>query len=224
MKTTTWRARHHLTPGDLDFVLEALARTPGEREGLLRLLSDPEEIDRILDSDRLAARVGQPGGALRLSTRLFFYLGVRRVCRAYGMEDRDVAEYLACMLAEFSHRDALVHPFGTRAEPMLLSIDLALSLQAASAGQRFHLHASAGNHYLFMTSFFAAFIERRRNRRGAPGVGYYEGVGRRSYAAARDHRLAREYELEAVFDALASAFPETRQVLSDLNAEWGTAA
>lgn len=190
----------------------------------MRLLAEPGEIDRILDSDRLAARVAEQGAALQISARLFFYLAVRRALRADGLDDRDLAEYLAGMLAEFARRENLSHPFGEKASPLLLSIDLALELNAATAGQRFHLHASAGNHYLFMTSFFAAFIEQRRQRRGAPGVAYYEGIGRRSYACARDHRLAREYALENVFDALVHAFPETRHALGELRAEWNHAA
>lgn len=224
MAETAWRARHHLTAGDLEFVLDALAKTPAGREGLMRLLSEPAEIDRILDSERLAAQLAEPAVGMSLSSRLFFYLAVRRVLREAGLEDRDLAEYLAGMLSEYARREHLTHPFGTRAEPLLLSVDLALELTAASAGQQFHLHASAGNHYLFMTSFFAAFIERRRERRGAPGLPYYEGVGRHSYACARDHRLAREYALENIFDALATAFPEARQALAKLSAGWSTAA
>jgi hypothetical protein len=224
MAATEWRARHHLSAGDLDFVVDTLARTSAGRDGLLRLLADPQEIDRILDSERLAARLGEGSSALSLSSRLFFYLSVRRALRARGLEDRDLAEYLAGMLADFARGEHLNQPFGGDAEPLLLSIDLFRQVEAASDGQRFHLHASAGNHYLFMTSFFAGFIERRRERRGAPGLGYYEGVGRQSYARARDHRLAREYAMEDLFDALASAFPETRQALAGLNAQWGHAA
>lgn len=224
MAVSYTRSRHHLSEGDLTFILEALADTPAGQEGLLRLLVDPEEADRILDSDRLYAKLLESGAYLRLSTRLFFYLNVRRVLRARGLEDHDLAEYIACMLAEFARHENVGHPFGLDAEPMLLSIDYFARVQEASGGQRFHLHAAAGNHYLFMTSFFATFIEKRQSRKGAPGVSFYEGIGRQSYAEARDHRLAREYDMRATFDALTNAFADARQALGELGVLWTSAA
>lgn len=224
MADTYARPRHHLSEGDLEFILDTLTETASARGSLLHLLADPEEIDRILDSERLFITVLESGGYLRLSTRLFFYLSVRRALRDRGMDDRDLADYLACMLAEFSQREKLLHPFGPEAGPMLLGIDYLARLEAAARSQQFHLHAAAGNHYLFMTSFFAAFIEKRRLRRGAPGVEYYQSIGRRSYAEARDHRLAREYDMAAMFDVLVHAFVEARLALSQLNAVWNPAA
>ena len=224
MREDLARPRHHLSSTDLEFVTRALTKTASGAEALWRLLVDPGEIDRILDSDRLYASLEDSVGQVQLSPRLFFYLTVRRAFRTVGIEDRDLAEYVACMLADFSRSENVAHPFGAEAVPMLLSIDLMAAISAASHGERFHLYTSAGNHYLFMTSFFPAFIENRRSRRGAPGLGYYENVGRQSYAQARDHRLAREYAMEALFDGLVHAFPEARVALSEMQSRWGHGA
>jgi hypothetical protein len=59
-------------------------------------------------------------------------------------------------------------------------------------------------------------IRFRTERKGAPGLHYYEGVGRANFRAASDHYLARKYELDAIFDTLAERFQETRLALNDL--------
>jgi hypothetical protein len=52
--------------------------------------------------------------------------------------------------------------------------------------------------------------------KGAPGLGYYEGLGRMNFRAASDHRLAREYDLDGIFSLLAERFQETRLALNDV--------
>lgn len=218
MRCEHTRARHHLTAGDVEFLLSALADTPKSREALTRLIVDPEALDLILESKRLFEALKDNTLWAQVSSRFFFYVCIRREFCSHGLEDRELADYVSGILAEFSRRENLFFPFKDEGAPMLMSMDYYREVGNASQGQRFHLHASAGNHYLFMTSFFANFIEERARRKGAPGVGYYENVGRLSYAAARDHRLAREYALEEVFDQLAVAFPEARAGLSDVAA------
>jgi FMN phosphatase YigB (HAD superfamily) len=41
-------------------------------------------------------------------------------------------------------------------------------------------------------------------------------LGRTSYREAGGHRLARQYELDGIFDQLAEHFEETRSALNDL--------
>ena len=52
--------------------------------------------------------------------------------------------------------------------------------------------------------------------RGAPSLSYYEGLGRSNFKAAGDHRLARTYALDGIFNDLAERFQETRRALNDL--------
>ena len=45
---------------------------------------------------------------------------------------------------------------------------------------------------------------------------YYERLGRSSYLAASDHRLAQEYHLTDIYHTLAEEFPKARKALNDL--------
>ena len=46
---------------------------------------------------------------------------------------------------------------------------------------------------------------------------YYQDLGRASYRAASQHRLAARYELERVFDTLSDQFEPARLALNDLS-------
>jgi hypothetical protein len=63
---------------------------------------------------------------------------------------------------------------------------------------------------------FPERIRARAERRGAPDLRYYEELGRSSYRAASDHRLARKYQLSDIFNTLAERFAATRVALNDL--------
>ncbi|MFP4541242.1 MAG: hypothetical protein ACLFR7_06395 [Opitutales bacterium] len=216
MEETSWSARHCLSAGDVEFLLNAMTDDDANRDGLFRLLADPDSLDQILDSESLTRALEKGEGAVRLSSRLFFYVLLRRALLEVGLEDRDLADYVAGVCAECVRAGRLTQPFRERQTALLLSIDYAQELDAAQGSRRFHLMSAAGNHYLFMTGFFAAYIEARAQRRGAPGVGYYMGIGQRSFATARDHRLAREYALDAIFDTLVQAFPQVRLSLCEV--------
>jgi hypothetical protein len=69
---------------------------------------------------------------------------------------------------------------------------------------------------LFLSGVFPDRIRFCAERTGAPGITYYEGLGRAHYRAASDHRLARKYELQSIFDTLAERFQDTRLALNDL--------
>lgn len=215
MSTFLQKSRHYLTEGDMEFVLGVLSQSVQERAGLQQLLYDPEELDQVLDSPALWTALWDRRISYRGTARLYFYLLVRHALLEVGLEDRDTAEYVANMLADQGQADNWLFPFSDRQARFLHSVDYLRDLQAASGSQRFFLHASAGNHYLFMTAFFARFIEQREERRGAPGIGYYEQVGIHSYEHARDHRLAKEYALADTFDRLAQHFPPVRRKLAE---------
>ncbi|MCC5840261.1 MAG: hypothetical protein JJT96_09060 [Opitutales bacterium] len=208
------RSRHFLSEDDLAFIQETLAKTPADRDALLELLIDPDEADKLLDHPALFNACDRPRLTGNLSLRLFFYIRLRKVFSTLGVDDRDLADYVACQLAEAAHRDRWLFPFSQTREPMLYAIEYFRDVETASGSQAFFLHASAGNHYLFMTGLFAPFLEKRKARRGAPGPAFYESLGARSYAKARDHRLAREYGMVELFDHLSSSFPHLRAALA----------
>src|SRR5437879_7225594 len=81
---------------------------------------------------------------------------------------------------------------------------------------RFYIRAHIGNYSLFLSGIFPDRIRFRAELRGAPDLRYYEELGRSNYRVASDHRLARKYDLDGIFNTLAERFQTTRLALNDL--------
>ena len=105
MKVIQPNCRAQFAAEDIDFVLSVLGRKLGTAECLVNLLSDPDSRDLILDDEALLHALLERGGCVRVSTRLYFYILVRHGLRRAGINDRAVADYVAEMLAEFSHAE-----------------------------------------------------------------------------------------------------------------------
>lgn len=225
MSAHTLSNRHHLSEGDIDFLCAALgAASEGAREAVMRLLADPAETDALLELPAVTRALANLAGPLRLSLRLYLYLHIRAAFKRTGIEDREVADYASCALAGQASSEQHLEHFRERGSPLLASVDYLRELEAAVGSRRFHLSATAADHYLFMTGLHPDYIAARERRRGAPGLAYYEEVGRTCYASARDHRLAREYGLEDTFDALAQNFHQARLELNACARDWRLAS
>jgi len=208
--------RLQFTPEDLAFIVRVLRpRVPGQ-EALKLLLADEESRDLVLDDDKLLHAVLEQPGCLGISTHFYFYILVRHVFRRAGLEDRNVADYVAEMLAEFSHAESSRLRINRDQMPVDYIVDVLAALQTADDVTRFFVRAHLGNALLFLAGIFPDRIRWRTERRGAPGLGYYEGIGRACYREVSQHRLAREYDLESVYDLLAERFQDTRLALNDL--------
>ena len=208
--------RVQFTANDVDFILAVLGKKRGAAESLLSLLADPETRDLILDDELLFRALLEQGGCLRVSPHLYFYVLVRQVLRRAGLEDRRVADYVAELLAEFSREDRArcVAPGG--AGRLDYFFDMLAALDRADDRTAFWIRAHIGNHSLFLSGVFPEHIRHRSQRRGAPGLSYYQNLGRANYRAASEHRLAARYDLAAVFDTLAEQFESARLALNDL--------
>lgn len=207
--------RFHLPRGDLDFLIHNLAHGENEAVALLALLTDPETVDRLLDGPSILNVVLNGRGTLGISEFLYFYLLVRRVFRDRGLEDPDLADYVAGALADFSLSQRLKKG-GRTALPFV--IDLAEDLsRATSPYERFFLSVQIGNFLLVATGIFYAHLEERSKRRGAPGLGYYEDFGAGIFREAGNHPLAREFLLEDRFRQLSDAFSSSRRALNRMS-------
>ncbi|KAF0096336.1 MAG: Uncharacterized protein E1N59_303 [Puniceicoccaceae bacterium 5H] len=219
--TVMWpRARHYLAPGDAAFLLETLAPDESTRPALEKLLYDPEMLDVIMDTPKLVQTLREKGETIQISTRLFFYILVRDALKTAELKDREVADYLAGMLADAAHQENWLFPFQHRTGPLLYAVDYWREMEKASSSQRFFLSISAGNHYLLLTGFYREFLHQREERQGAPGLEFYESMGQTAYRQARDHRLAREYEMREILDGLIHGFPRTREQFNRLATQW----
>ena len=213
--------RARFTAADFDFIVRILARSQRESVSLVKLLTDAEALDQLLDHEALTDAILSQNGHLSISAQFYFYVLTRRVLRRAGLEDRALCDYLASLLDEFTRTAALRQPVlpggnGQTARGLVYLSDLLLALREATPAQTFLLRARLGDYTLFLTGIFPENIERRRSRRGAPGCSFYEEMGRTSYLAAARHEAARHQGLTDVFTGLAEGFHEIRLALNQL--------
>ena len=217
MKVIQPNCRVQFTAADIDFIVANLGRTAGDVDCITRLLSDPESRDQILDDEKLFQAVLEHRGCLTLSSHFYFYILVRHVLRRSGINDRVVADYIAEILAEYSNIERTQCRVHGQPEPLNYFFEMLLALQRADDRNNFELRAHIGNHALFITGVFPDRIRVRAEKRGFPDLRYFEGMGRASFRAASDHRLAQRYDLAELFDTLADRFRTVRGALNDLS-------
>ena len=199
---------------DVDFIVRLLGNKTGSAECLTKLLSDPDARDLILDDEALFRAILERPECLRISTHLYFYILVRNVFMRSGLQERELADYVAEVLAEFSHIDRA--QCTVKDQPLNYFVDMLAALQTADDITRFYIRAHIGNYSLFLSGVFPDRIRRRAELRGAPDLRYYEDIGRTSFRAVCDHRLAHKYDLVEVFNLLSERFQTTRKALNDL--------
>ncbi|MDF1815925.1 MAG: hypothetical protein P1V20_27240 [Verrucomicrobiales bacterium] len=193
-----------------------------KEDPFVRLARDPDTLDSILDHPMLLEAVLSMEQSVTVSSELYFYVLVRHALKEQGVDHIEVADYVAATLVEF----AKGNPFQTGPDDNLqingmpYHIEFVEAIQAANAYDRFYLHVHCGNQFLVLTGLFPGFIKRREERRGAPGVRYYEGVARGSYRTAGIHPLADEFALAEVYEILSDQFRETRRALNRLANEY----
>lgn len=209
--------RARFTGHDFDFVVRTLARSPGNSVSLVELLTDIETRDQILDHDGLVRAVLEGPGNLTISPQFYFYILARLVLRRSGIDDRNLADYVASLLEKFSRVRQMRAPVENLETPYLS--DLLLALKSASSFQTFLIRAHMGNYALFISGIFYESIESRRER-GAPSFSFYEEIGRTSFHAIATHNMARKYELGGLFEKLAAHFHECRLALNRLADEF----
>jgi hypothetical protein len=207
--------RERFTAEDFEFVVRTLAHSDRDSVTLGKLLTDAEIRDTILDDPVLFKTVLEHGAPLTISPQLYFYILVRHVLKETGLNDRGMSDYVASLLERFSHTARMRSPADGRETPIQYVGDMMVALQNASANQSFLIRAHMGNYSLFITGIFHENVESR-SQRGAPDVSFYEGVGRSSFKAVAQHRLARSCELTGIFEALSEGFRDVRLALNRL--------
>lgn len=206
--------RAQFSAEDIDFIVETLGKT--RRDCLIDLLKDEESRDLILDDELLFRAVLERPECLRISMHLYFYILVRNVFRGSGLAEREVADYVAEVLAEFSQTHRSQMRLNAQGKPMDYFVDMLAALQTADDITSFFIRAHMGNYSLFLSGVFPDHIRIRSERKGAPDIRYYEEIGRSSFRAASDHRLAYKYDVAEIFNTLSERFQTTRRALNDL--------
>lgn len=204
---------YRFTAADWQFICDALALSRRNKEGLVSLLDDPEAVRMILDHPKLFHAILVSRTAGLLSPDLFFFVVVRHTLMRIGVEDLEVADYVAVVCSEFGCRTAGQDPDPSHVQS-LYSVDYIAAIEEAGPQDRFFLHMQCANQFLVLTSLFPDFLHRRAERRGAPDVDFYEGVVMNHLDAASRHGLACEFALDAVLAQLAESFPPVRRAMN----------
>jgi hypothetical protein len=209
--------RGRLTPADLQLVILLVSRGSAHKRAYIERRLASEGPDALLDAPELLERLLTVRTMLVPSEALFFYVLVRRaLCRA-GVDDRDLADYLAALLLDFGQRDRAWRVDWNDDQRHRYLVDILADLEATDGARRFKVMVHLGNYALWLAGIFPDYIAARHLRRGGPDVTYYDALGRRGFGLASDHALASEYGLVQVLRTAAERFSSLRGALNGVS-------
>ena len=207
--------RAHFTPRDVEFVMSVLS-TREERGALNSLITDAECFDNLLEMDEIYQALLEIPESIDVSHHFYFYVLVRHIMQESGIDSRELSDYVAEVLAEYTQSPETSHSAFDAGPANLCLVDVLAASRNVGDRERFIIMAHAGNAALFFSGLFADRIRSREQRRAAPSISYYEEMGRSSYKEASRYRFARKYHISETLEALADVFHDTRIALNEL--------
>src|SRR5271154_1882398 len=102
--------RARFTAEDFNFVVKTLGKSRANAVSLVELLTDNEARDSILDHELLFHTLLTEPVQLSISPQFYFYILTRHVLKETGINDRQLTDYLASLLEEFSRTARLKTP------------------------------------------------------------------------------------------------------------------
>lgn len=209
--------RDKFTYADFSFIADSLAKDSKNKAALTTLLTDADSRDEILDDDQLFQTIIRKTGLSKISPYLYFYILTRKSFLQHDIDDRNMSDYVASLLAEFcsANRVHSVSHHHTKAYHYL--VDMMQDSVDASPHEAFMIRSHLGNYALFMTGIFPDYIFNKSTYgRKAPDFDYYEKMGSSSYRWASQHQLALKYSLAEILANLADSFRQVRVALNTL--------
>lgn len=208
--------RVRLTADDFNFIVGVLAKSEADSVSLVKLLTDEETRDSILDHEALATAILNSPERLPISPQLLFYVLCRKVLAGTPVKSRDTSDYVASILHSFMRTVRMDSPDEAGRRSMRYLSDMMHAMSKVSTREAFMLRTHAANYALFVSGMFAENVEQRTQRKGAPDISFYEKVGQMNYRAASEYREAKKFNLQGVYEELAGGFREVRLALNDL--------
>jgi hypothetical protein len=174
-------------------------------------------LDALLDDPRLPAALLDARQAAHASLPLFAYVVVRHALRQVHEHDRGISDYVASILVHFAMRDN-AHRISAADDEVYETVAALLAdVDHGDATRRFLVRTHLGNYALWLGGMFPDHVEERRARRGGPDLEYYDEMGQRGFALAAQHRLAKQYGMETLFEAASERFPRIRAALNQVS-------
>lgn len=213
--------RGRLRDADLRLVILALAQGRAAGMARYRARAETEGPDVLLDEPRLFAALLALRSLVLPSPALFAYVAVRHTLREAGVDDRDLADYLAALLLEFGDHDrhARIRKYDDQSYRYLVDLLSDLAEHDAGGERAFLLQVHLGNYALWHAGLFPARVAAQRERAGGPDLPYYDRMGRHGFQLAADHAIAQRYGVEGVYRLAAARFSELRAAFNRLSDE-----
>jgi len=205
---------YRFTPADWQFIGEAMGLTKNNKESLAAMCDDPDVVRHVADNPKVFQTLLMGRRTEVLSPELFFFVVVRHTLKDIGVDDMEVADYIAVVCADHGMPSQNSAPQPTAVPSRLYSIDYLQALESAGSHEKFFIHVQCANQFLVLTCLFPSFLHRRAERRGAPDVEFYEGMVVNHLEAAGRHALAEEFALDDVLVRLSEAFPPVRRAMN----------
>jgi hypothetical protein len=201
-------------PAEVELVSRLLRQVHGSGAAGVRDRLESEGLDEVLDDPRVLNALMSAGGISAAPLSLVFYLLVRHSLLEDGLDDLTLADYLAALLLDFGRRDRAHKVEDTDGEAFYYLVDLIQALEASSGRRAFLLNAHLGNLAHWLSGVFPDHITARVQRRGAPGLDYYETIGAAGFRSAAESRDAEDLGLDHVLRSCAISFPALRTALN----------
>ena len=197
---------------DFRFLASVLVKE-GKEDAFRRFIADREELLAMLDEEQVFRALLESPELLHVSPAFYFYIMVRHSLVKSGLDDVEMAEFLGAVLSDRIPASSMSAGLGPRTG-FVHTFDFITMLDQVSGEMRFELLLTAGNEYLVLIGMFPEYIEARSERKGGPGIDYYEGFARSSYREACVHPRARESGVSGVLENLSSVLPQARRSLN----------
>jgi hypothetical protein len=206
--------RQRLTRDDAQLALRLVSRGSETEYSAAENELRRHGLDALLDDPRLPEALVECRQAAHASLPLFAYVVVRHALRQVQEHDRGISDYVASLVVHFAMRDN-AQRIGPADDQLYDTVAALLAdVDHGDATRRFFVRAHLGNYALWLGGMFPDHVEERRSRRGGPDLDYYDEMGQRGFALAAQHRLAKQYGMEALFEAASERFPRIRAALN----------
>lgn len=212
--------RVQFTKADIEFLLSAASKETRVRVGSRSDLNS-SSIDQLVDDEHVFRQIYGHREFFRVSPHFFFYLGTRWCMREYGLDDRDLADYVASILCAFLRTEDLYRT-SVSGEQFVYLVDMVEALnETARYEDVFDHHAHIGNYTLFLVGIFPDYLEYLSTyKRRLITRRYYEMMGQTHYKMASSHEVARKEQLDEILSALSSQFIPVRRALNRLSVQY----
>ena len=197
--------------------MRALARRHPEHRSRYEARLAAEGPDAVLDEPDLVTALRELRSLAEPSAPLFVYVAVRHTLRTGGLDDPELADYLAALVLEFGDHDRHARIGRHDDQSYHYLVDLVADLATDEGERGFLLRVHLGNYSLWLAGLFPDRIAARRARAGGPDLPYYDELGRQGYDLAARHPLADRFGTAALYRSVADRFPALRQALNHLS-------